>query len=154
MLTVWFPWIATKGIPWILASPEVVYAVNPANAVSFLWSFPSLGALIVIGVAVLAITGGEAKYADIGHFSIAENVREGESCAQNQSGRKPVMQSWFFVVLPSLLLCCAGQCGYLLEKGVPDRANTFYAITPKTGVDLIDQTITILDMIIAAIAAK
>ncbi len=69
MILVWFPWIAIKGIPWIISSPDVFLALNPLYAISFLLSFPFLGAMVVLGVVVLAITGGEAKYADMGHFS-------------------------------------------------------------------------------------
>ncbi len=155
MIAVWFPWIAIKGIPWLVASPEVFYAINPLYAMKFLLSFPSLGAFVILGVVVLAITGGEAKYADIGHFSLAGNqaVSDGHSSPQNLSGRIPVMRSWFLIVLPSLLLCYAGQAGYLLEKGVPARANTFYAITPKFGIPWIDSTISVVDVSISAVAA-
>ncbi len=155
MMAVWFPWIAAKGLPWIVASPEVFWALNPLYAIQFLMSFPSVGALVIMGVVVLAITGGEAKYADIGHFSRStENpVPEGHGLAPRDSGRIPVMYSWFFIVLPSLLICYAGQVGYMLERGVPPRANTFYAMTPKTGVEGVDRVIYIFDVSVAAIAA-
>ncbi len=155
MILVWFPWIALKGIPWIVANPEVFLAINPIYGLQFLWSFPLVGSLVVLGVVVLAITGGEAKYADLGHFSVAGNapVPEGESANPSHSGRVPVMRSWFMIVLPSLLMCYAGQVAYMLERGVPPRANTFYAITPKTGWDSIDNVIMYADVVIAAIAA-
>jgi KUP system potassium uptake protein len=75
MICVWFPWIAIKGLPWIVASPEVFLAFNPVYAVQFLWGFPGIGALVVLGVAVLAVTGGEAKYADLGHFTRSGTIR-------------------------------------------------------------------------------
>ncbi len=155
MILVWFPWIAAKSMPWILANPDIFSAVNPMYAISFLASFPSIGALVVIGVVVLAITGGEAKYADIGHFSTSSdsNVEEGESLPPKLSGRMPVMYSWFMIVLPCLLISYSGQSAYLLSEGVPPRANTFYAITPKVGNPTIDSFIGGLDMFIAAIAA-
>lgn len=155
MIAVWFPWIALKGAPWIAASPEVFYAVNPIYAIQFLTSFPGLGFMVILGVVVLAITGGEAKYADIGHFSISsgKDAIEGQSLAKQNSGRVPVMYSWVFVVLPSLLICYAGQVGYLLEKGVPPRCNTFYAITPQFGIGWLDHTIHYVDIAIAAVAA-
>ena len=56
MIGVWFPWIALKGIPWIIAQPEVFLAINPIYAVQFLMSFPWIGALVILGVVVLAIT--------------------------------------------------------------------------------------------------
>lgn len=155
MLLVWFPWIAIKGLPWMARHPEVFLALNPLNAVQFLMSFPSLGAFVILGVVVLAITGGEAKYADIGHFTRHSDkpVREGESVAPEDSGRRPVMFTWFFLVLPALVLNYAGQVGYILENGVPPRANTFYALTPRTGIEALDQWILGVDMVIAAIAA-
>lgn len=155
MIFVWFPWIAIKGLPWIVASPEVFQAINPLYAANFLIAFPGAGALVVLGVVVLAITGGEAKYADIGHFSRLHDtsVPEGSSIAPQDSGRVPVMASWFTIVLPSLLVCYAGQVGYLLERGVPPRANTFYAITPTVGDPEWDRLIMAADVAIAAVAA-
>ncbi len=107
MVYVWFPWIALKGLPWVLSSPEVFYAINPLYAIEFLLSFPSIGSLVILGVVVLAITGGEAKYADIGHFSVIREdcAQEGFSLPSSDSGRRPVMMSWFAIVCP--LYCFA-----------------------------------------------
>ena len=69
MMLVWFPWIALKGLPWVVRHPEVFRAFDPTYAFHFLVQFPRLGAFVILGVVVLAITGGEAKYADIGHFA-------------------------------------------------------------------------------------
>ncbi len=155
MLLVWFPWIAIKGLPWALRHPEVLTAVNPLYGLQFLASFPQVGAFVMLGVVVLAITGGEAKYADIGHFARRgdHDVPEGQSLDPADSGRRPVMYSWFFLVWPCLLLNYAGQVSYLLEKGVPPRASTFYALTPHTGNPSVDQVILYADMVISAIAA-
>ncbi len=155
MICVWFPWIAIKGAPWIISQPEVFLAFNPMYALEFLRSFPQLGFMVIMGVVVLAITGGEAKYADIGHFSLSSNssTPEGESLPRNDSGRIPVMCSWFVVVLPSLLICYAGQVAYMLANGVPERCNTFYALTPKVGVEWCDRIIQFGDVAISAIAA-
>ncbi len=155
MICVWFPWIAIKGIPWILSNPDVFLAINPYYAIQFLLDFPGIGALVVLGVVVLAVTGGEAKYADLGHFSRASTtpVNEGESVPPRDSGRIPVMYSWFMIVLPSLLLCYAGQSAYMLEKGVPSRANTYYAITPKTQIEWLDNVLGYIDVSVAAVAA-
>lgn len=155
MMFVWFPWIALKALPWIFHSPEVFKAVNPLYAIEFLASFPLIGALVILGVVVLAITGGEAKYADIGHFAQKgdDYVPEGTSVAPEHSGRRPVMFAWFYLVLPCLALNYGGQVAYLLEKGVPPRANTFYAITPRTGHESVDQVILGADMLISAVAA-
>ena len=155
MILIWFPWIAAKGLPWIISNPSVLLAFNPMYAVQFLLGFPWVGTFVIMGVIVLAITGGEAKYADLGHFSHSGDtpVPEGESLNPQDSGRVPVMYSWFMIVLPSLLLCYAGQVAYMLQNGVPPRANTFYAITPKSQIEWIDRIIEYGDMGIAAIAA-
>ncbi len=155
MIIVWFPWIALKAIPWIIQRPDVFLAFNPLYAMQFLSSFPGIGSLVVLGVVVLAITGGEAKYADIGHFSRSSKtpVREGESLPPIDSGRVPVTVSWYTVVLPCLLICYSGQVAYMLGNGVPPRCNTFYAITPKSGLPTIDNIIGYADMAIAAVAA-
>lgn len=155
MMLVWFPWIAFKGVPWILQRPEVFLAFNPIYALRFLAEFPSIGVLTIFGVVVLAITGGEAKYADIGHFAARgdDRTEPGTSLPPKDSGRRPVMYSWFAMVLPCLMINYAGQAGYLLDRGVPPRANTFYALTPKTGDPTIDGVILVVDMAISAVAA-
>ena len=155
MMLIWFPWIAAKGLPWVLRHPELFRACDPRYAIGFLVSFPGLGAFVILGVVVLAITGGEAKYADIGHFTRKgeREVAEGESVDPRDSGRRPVMFTWFCLVLPCLVLNYAGQVGYILEHGVPARANTFYALTPRTGDASIDRLILGGDMVISAIAA-
>lgn len=155
MLLVWFPWIAAKGVPWIFRHPEVFQAINPLLGFQFLMSFPSAGAFVILGVVVLAITGGEAKFADIGHFAVSshEQTPESESLPAAMSGRRPVMVSWLVFVLPCLLLNYAGQVGYMLEKGIPPRANSFYALTPRFGIDSIDFGVLVVDLCISAIAA-
>ena len=155
MIGVWFPWIALKGLPWVMGHPEVFLAINPIYAIQFLMSFPGIGALVILGLVVLAITGGEAKYADIGHFSrSSESKVTGDGGIEPElSGRIPVMASWFMIVLPCLILCYAGQIAYMLDQGVPPRANTFYALTPKTGNPDFDKIIGIIDVAISAVAA-
>lgn len=155
MMFVWFPWIALKGLPWMLRHPEVFLAFNPLYALDFLLHFSGRGTFVILGLVVLAITGAEAKYADIGHFARKSDrdVPEGESLDPRDSGSRPVMYSWFCVVLPCLLINYAGQVGRLLEHGVPPRANTFYSLTPRTGEPSIDAIIQTADMVISAIAA-
>ena len=156
MLMIWFPWIAIKGFPWIVANPEVFHAVNPLYAFHFVWSFPTLGIFAILGVVVLAITGGEAKYADIGHFMrrTSTQCRDGMSVDPRDSGRRPVMLAWYSIVMPCLLVNYAGQVGYLLSKGVPARANTFFALTPQfNGLETLNSLIYVADLCIAAMAA-
>ena len=155
MLLIWFPWIAIKGLPWIFKHVEVFEAVNPLLGLHFLMSFPSAGAFVILGVVVLAITGGEAKFADIGHFAISSHEHQSESVSlpAELSGRRPVMLAWLTFVMPCLLLNYAGQVAFMLENGIPPRANTFYALTPRVGVEAIDFGILMIDLFISAIAA-
>jgi KUP system potassium uptake protein len=155
MMFIWFPWIALKGLPWIARQPEVFLAFNPQYAIRFLATFPQAGAFVILGVVVLAITGGEAKYADLGHFARkSENeVRDGQCVDPRLSGRRPVTFSWLGLVLPCLLINYAGQVGYLLERGVPPRANTFYALTFQTGRPTVDHILLLCDMGVSAVAA-
>lgn len=136
MVFLWFPWIALKGIPWAVAHPEVFLAVNPMYAVDFLWHQGWLGSLVILGAVVLAITGGEAMYADMGHF-----------------GRAPIVWSWRTFVLPCLLLNYFGQVGYVLDRGVPPGGNTFYALTPAFGIAWLDASLKVFDIGVSTVAA-
>ncbi len=136
MVFIWFPWIALKGIPWVAAHPGVILAINPAYAVDFLWSQGWIGSFVILGAVVLAITGGEAMYADMGHF-----------------GREPIVLSWRTLVLPCLLLNYFGQIAYVLERGVPAGGNTFYALTPVVGVGWLDGSLKVFDIGVSTIAA-
>ncbi len=156
MLLIWFPWIALKGLPWIISTPAVFNAVNPLYAWNFVISFPTMGMLAIFGVVVLAITGGEAKYADIGHFMrrTKKHCSDGMSVDPQDSGRRPVMLAWYYIVMPCLLTNYAGQVGYLLSAGVPPRASTFFAMAPQVdGEDTINYLIAVADLCIAACAA-
>ncbi len=156
MITIWFPWIAIKGLPWAVRNPDVFKALNPFYAIGFVSSFPTLGILAILGVVVLAITGGEAKYADIGHFMrrTTKQCKDGMSIDPKDSGRRPVMIAWYYIVVPCLLINYAGQVGYILERGVPPRANTFFALTPRfENAESLNQCIYVMDLCIAAGAA-
>src|SRR6516165_1494551 len=112
VMMVWFLFIAAAGLVEIVQSPGVLAAVNPWYAVRFFRGNGFRG-FEVLGAAVLAITGGEALYADMGHF-----------------GRHPIRLSWFSVVFPALLLNYCGQ-GALLLHDTAARANPFYALVPR-----------------------
>ncbi|MGZ6139423.1 MAG: potassium transporter Kup [Myxococcaceae bacterium] len=112
VMLVWFLFIAVTGLIQIVSTPGVLAAVNPWHAVRFFRANGFRG-FEVLGAAVLAITGGEALYADMGHF-----------------GRHPIRVSWFSVVFPSLLLNYCGQ-GALLLTDTGARANPFYALVPR-----------------------
>ena len=88
---VWFVTIAILGIRGILMQPEILKAFNPLHGLSFLAGHGKIG-LVVLGSVVLAVTGGEALYADMGHF-----------------GPRPIRLAWFVAVFPALILNYLGQ---------------------------------------------
>jgi KUP system potassium uptake protein len=111
VMVVWFGSIALLGVGGILRHPEVVAAINPLHAVRFfLQDWPR--GFLILGAVVLVVTGGEALYADMGHF-----------------GRRPIRQGWFAVVLPALVLNYFGQGALLLDHPAAAR-NPFYALVP------------------------
>ena len=99
-----------RGRPWILRRPEILYAVNPVHAVRF-FARHGLHGFLVLGSVVLCITGGEALYADMGHF-----------------GRRAIKVAWYAVVFPALLINYFGQGALLLAR--PETTNPFYALVP------------------------
>ncbi len=113
VMLVWFAAIAALGIPAILRHPEVLAAVNPEHAVRF-FAANGLRGFLLLGSVVLCVTGGEALYADMGHF-----------------GRGPIRFSWFSLVFPALLLNYFGQGSLLLERGLGAVANPFYGLAPE-----------------------
>jgi KUP system potassium uptake protein len=115
VMLVWFVVIALLGLFGVLRRPEVVFALNPAHAIGFLLEH-GLRSFIVLGGVFLAITGGEALYADLGHF-----------------GRNPIRSSWYCVVLPALLLSYAGQTALLLENPALS-GNPFFQLAPAWAV--------------------
>jgi KUP system potassium uptake protein len=112
IMIVWFAVISVLGVRGILREPAVLSALNPWHAVQFLaegrWKvFPILGSVFLV------VTGGEALYADMGHF-----------------GRRPIRMAWFSMVLPALILNYLGQGALLLHD--PGLAqNPFYNLAPK-----------------------
>jgi KUP system potassium uptake protein len=115
VMMLWFLVIAILGVASILKHPDVVAAVDPRYAIRFMMASGRSGFLVLGGV-FLCITGGEALYADMGHF-----------------GRGAIRRSWFAVVLPSLLLSYAGQTAFLLDKGTV-TGNPFFQIAPAWSV--------------------
>src|SRR5580693_3386100 len=95
-MVLWFTVIAASGALQIAEAPRVLAALNPAHAVGIFVAAPAAG-FIVLGAVALAITGGEALYADMGHF-----------------GRFPIRLAWFAVVLPALVLNYFGQGALIL----------------------------------------
>jgi KUP system potassium uptake protein len=114
LMFVWFIVIAGLGLMGIVHNPEVLQAVSPLHAVRLFQSDPER-AFKVLGSVVLCITGGEALYADMGHF-----------------GARPIRLSWYVLVLPALILNYFGQGAYLLEHGWVEKP--FWALVPEAMV--------------------
>jgi KUP system potassium uptake protein len=111
VMAVWFVSLALVGLVHIADDPHVFAAINPYYAVSFLLGHGFIG-LVTLGAVFLAVTGGEALYADLGHF-----------------GRVPIKTAWFGLVLPALMLNYFGQGALLLRH--PDAiASPFYRMVP------------------------
>ena len=115
VMLVWFVVIAVLGVLGALHRPEVVMAIDPRHVVRFVVAH-GLHTFVVLGGVFLALTGGEALYADMGHF-----------------GRRPIRASWYAIVLPSLVLCYAGQTALLLENPGLD-GNPFFHLAPGWAV--------------------
>lgn len=112
VMFIWFFALAALGIRQIIFNPEVLEAINPIYAFNFFMA-NGIPGFVVLGSVVLAITGGEALYADMGHF-----------------GKHAIRLSWLTVAFPALLLNYFGQGALLLNS--PDRAvNPFYELAPK-----------------------
>jgi KUP system potassium uptake protein len=112
VMLVWFIVIAILGIRGIVMAPGIVAAFNPLHALSFLTYAPPMVAFAVLGATFLAVTGGEAMYADMGHF-----------------GRVPIRLAWFAIVLPALFLNYLGQGALLLSEPTA-LENPFYQLAP------------------------
>ena len=112
VMVVWFGLLAFLGIVQIAAHPGVLRALSPTYAVGFIVGAPGL-AFLAFGSIVLAVTGAEALYADIGHF-----------------GRTPIRRAWVYLVLPALVLNYLGQAGMLVDH--PERiTNPFFLMVPS-----------------------
>jgi KUP system potassium uptake protein len=112
IMVVWFLTLAVLGVVQVASCPSVLMAVHPMYAVRFFAHHGSQG-FVVLGSVVLVITGGEALYADMGHF-----------------GRGPIRLAWFGLVLPALLLNYLGQGAWLIKHPGAD-VNPFFALVPS-----------------------
>ncbi len=115
VMVIWFVAIAIAGLLHIRDDPGVLAAINPAYAVAFLHGHGHIG-MVTLGAVFLVVTGGEALYADLGHF-----------------GRKPIQAAWFTLVLPALLLNYFGQGARVLaDPGAIE--NPFYRLVPEAAL--------------------
>jgi len=115
MLLFWFISLAALGLNSIIKHPEILKAINPYYAIQFFMVNRWHG-IIILGAVFLVVTGGEALYADIGHF-----------------GKKPIRLAWFVVVLPSLLINYFGQGALLLHDSTL-AVNPFYHMAPEWAI--------------------
>jgi KUP system potassium uptake protein len=111
VMIAWFLTLGVMGLMHISDDPGIVHAINPIFAVQFLLTHGVIG-LVILGAVFLAVTGGEALYADLGHF-----------------GRRPIQAAWFFFVLPCLLLNYFGQ-GALVLSHPEAIENPFFRMVP------------------------
>ena len=108
---VWFAAIALLGVSHIVEHPAILWAISPHYALGFIWNNPGT-TFIILGAVVLCVTGGEALYADMGHF-----------------GKKPIRLAWFSIVMPALTLNYFGQGALLLAE--PEAVkNPFFMMAP------------------------
>ena len=111
IVIIWFVTIATLGIVWIVRAPAVLGAFDPRHAVGFFGANGFAG-FAVLGAVFLVVTGGEALYADMGHF-----------------GKQPIRLAWFGLVLPALVLNYLGQGALLLID--PQTEHPFFLLAPS-----------------------
>jgi KUP system potassium uptake protein len=112
VMIVWFVTIALLGVRWVVRDFHVLTAFNPMHAVKF-FADNGFHGFVVLGSVFLVVTGGEALYADMGHF-----------------GRRPIRIAWFGLVLPALFLNYLGQGAMLINT--PEAAvNPFYLLAPR-----------------------
>lgn len=113
IMVIWFTTLALLGLCQIWQTPSILAALNPYYAVQFIALHPKL-AFFTLGAVILALTGAEALYTDIGHF-----------------GRRPISRAWFYFVLPALLLNYFGQ-GALLLTTPSAVEHPFYLLAPAS----------------------
>jgi len=112
VMLVWFVSLAALGLPFILENPRVLAAINPLYAVRFCLEYRWV-AFVALGAVVLVVTGGEALYADLGHF-----------------GKQPIRIAWYGIAMPSLVLNYFGQ-GAMLLNNPQGVENPFFMLAPS-----------------------
>ena len=113
IMMLWFATIALLGLSHIKDNPGIIASINPTYALHY-FTHESWKAFLSLGSIFLVVTGGEALYADMGHF-----------------GRKPITLGWYGMVLPSLLLCYWGQGAFLLAHP-EDIESVFFRMAPDS----------------------
>lgn len=113
VLIVWFSVIAVLGVRQIELHPEILHAFNPIYGFTFLQQTEAHRALLTLGALMLVVTGGEAMYADLGHF-----------------GARPIRIGWYAVVFPALILNYLGQGALMLDRPPAQGEQLFYSMVP------------------------
>ncbi|QQS16423.1 MAG: potassium transporter Kup [Neisseriales bacterium] len=113
IMFIWFLTLAILGLLNIWQMPSILFALNPWHGIHFIWTYGS-HSLLGLGAVVLALTGAEALYADMGHF-----------------GRRPIQYAWFSLVLPSLVLNYLGQGALLLRHPEALAESPFFLLAPN-----------------------
>ena len=113
ILILWFGIIAVLGIVQIQLHPEILKAFNPIYAFTFLQETGAKSVLLTLGALMLVVTGGEAMYADLGHF-----------------GARPIRVGWFAIVFPALILNYLGQGALMLGEPPAEESQLFYSMVP------------------------
>jgi KUP system potassium uptake protein len=137
VMMVWFFALGAIGLRWIIFEPRVLEAINPLHGVDFL-SRNGVHGFIIIGLVFLVVTGGEALYADMGHF-----------------GRTPIRVAWFAVALPGVMLNYFGQGALMITSPTGTIRNPFYSAAEQLhigGVSLLIPMLVLSTM--AAIIAS
>ena len=114
VMLVWFLSLAVIGIGSFIRHPDIIAALNPYWAYHFLTNTPTHHLLIVLGFVMLVVTGGEAMYADMGHF-----------------GRTPIRLGWLAIAYPALILNYLGQGAYLLSGSEVVGGSIFFSMIPS-----------------------
>jgi KUP system potassium uptake protein len=132
IMLLYFATIAVLGLISVAATPGVLWAFSPHYAVNFFMIDP-LAAFLALGSVVLAVTGAEALYADMGHF-----------------GRRPIRASWLWFVLPALMANYMGQGALLFREGRAALESPFYMLAP----DALQLPLVVLATMAAVIASQ
>lgn len=114
IMLVWFFFLGITGIHGITQDPEILRALNPVHAMTFLTNLDLHHLTLTLGSVILVVTGGEALFADLGHI-----------------GKRPIRQSWFGVVYPALMLNYLGQGAYVLSGQEVINHNIFFSMIPS-----------------------
>lgn len=114
VMLLWFVVIGIMGIYQIRNVPGILYALNPVWIIKFITEVPFHELLVILGFVMLVVTGGEAMYADLGHFGVG-----------------PIRLGWLAVAYPMLVLNYFGQGAYLLSGAVVHEGSIFYSMAPS-----------------------